>query len=67
MTPAVAMEGAPIAVPINIGPEITNLSVLTIAVPFSCFRNSDVKPSNIEVMNLNFFVASSLGAHFKPW
>ena len=56
MTPAVAMEAAPIAVPISIGPDMTNLSVLTRAVPFSCLRKSDVKPLNMEVMNLNFLL-----------
>ena len=66
VTPAVAMEAAPMAVPISIGPDTKNLFGLEIAVPFVCFRNSVVKPSKIYVISGNFFVASSFGVHSRP-
>ena len=66
VTPAVVMEAAPMAVPISMGPDTKNLFGLEIAVPFVCFKNSVVKPSNIDVISGNFLVAFSFGVHFRP-
>ena len=66
VTPAVAMEAAPMAVPISMGPDTKNLFGLEIAVPLVCFKNSVVKPSKIDVISGNFLVASSFGVHSRP-
>ena len=66
MTPAVVMEAARMAVPSRIDADMKNRFGLEMVVPLVCRRYAVVKPSNMDVMSGNFFVASSFGVHSRP-
>ena len=66
VTPAVAIDDTPMAVPTKMGTETTKRLSLAMAVPLCCCKYSDVKLSNMDVSRWNFFVAISRGDHSRP-